>query len=82
MIFKNKLIEAIGWYGAVAILSAYTLVSYAIIQADSISFQMLNLTGSAAFVYLNYVKKVYQVVVLNVVWFLVACIAIINIFWS
>jgi hypothetical protein len=80
MISKNKFVEIIGWYGAAAILGAYTLVSSSIIQSDSMSFQLLNLTGAAALIYLNYVKKVYQVVVLNAFWFAVAGIALINIF--
>ena len=77
---KQFLIETIGWYGTAAILSAYALVSFSVISGDGLPFQILNLTGALAIIVLAVYKKVRQSVVLNVVWSVVAIVAIINLF--
>lgn len=69
----------LGWYGAVAILVAYALVSFSFISANSMLFQIINLTGAVGIIVISLYKKVYQSVVLNVVWTIIALVAIINI---
>jgi hypothetical protein len=73
------LIEIIGWYGALAILLAYTLVSFEIIHSQSIEYQMLNFTGALGIFAVSFQKKVYQAATLNIVWALIALIALISI---
>ena len=73
---KKILIEIAGWYGATAILIAYTLVSFNITTSDTLLFQLLNLTGALGIIAIAIYKKVYQSVVLNIVWVGVAVIAI------
>lgn len=73
---KKTLIEIAGWYGAVAILIAYTLVSLEIVSSSSWIFHTLNLTGALGVMTVALYKKVYQSVVLNVVWAAVAVIAL------
>ena len=75
---KNLLDEIIGWYGAVAILLAYALISFGFLSVSHIIYQLLNLTGAAGFAYISYKKKAQQPAVLNVFWALVAIIAIIK----
>ena len=69
-------IEAIGWYGPVALILAYALVSFDVITANSYAFQLLNLTGGAAIIVTAWAKKVLQSVVLNIFWCIIALVAI------
>lgn len=72
--------EIAGWYGMLAIIGAYALVSFKIIPSDSIWFQALNLTGAIGLIWIAWVKNVRQSVVLNVFWAIIAVIAIATIF--
>ena len=76
---KRVLMETFGWYGAAAILGAYALVSFSFITANGLIFQLLNLTGALGLMAIAYHKKVYQSVVLNIVWSIIGIIAILNI---
>lgn len=71
--------EIAGWYGTGAVLAAYVLVSFSLIPSDGIAYQLLNLTGAIGIIIIAAYKKVVQSVVLNIVWCIVAIIAIINI---
>jgi hypothetical protein len=71
--------EIAGWYGAIAILSAYALVSFNFISSEGITFQLLNLTGAIGIIIIASYKKLAQSIVLNIVWALVAIVAIVNI---
>jgi len=77
--YKKLIAELAGWYGAVAILTAYTLVSFKVISADELVFQLLNLTGAIGIIIISTYKKVAQSILLNCVWGIVAIIAIFNI---
>jgi hypothetical protein len=75
---RTKISEILGWYGAVAIVGAYFLVSFNVIAADSLLYQMLNFTGAIGVVAVL-AKGVQQPAVLNVFWALIALIAIVRI---
>lgn len=77
---KNKKIidEMIGWYGTVAILLAYALISFEVFSAKSFIYQILNGTGALGIVYISVKKKAYQPGVLNIIWALIAVIAILG----
>ncbi|MEI8223966.1 MAG: hypothetical protein WCG20_02475 [bacterium] len=75
----KKVIEGFGWYGTIAILSAYGLVSFSVLQPTDIWYQVLNGTGALGIVTVAFSKKDYQPVVLNTVWVLIAVIAAIQI---
>lgn len=79
MTTKKLFAEIAGWYGIVAILAAYSLVSFNVISGDSIVFQLLNLTGAIGVLIISTYKKVVQSVVLNIFWAAVAIIAIVRI---
>jgi len=76
---KQKLIELFGWYGTVAIVGAYALVSFSILQPNNLAYQLLNLTGAIGIVVVSLYKKVYQPGVLNIIWTIIALIAILKI---
>lgn len=77
---KQKLIhETIGWYGTCAIVIAYALVSFNLLSTSSFIYQIMNGTGALGIVYISFKKKAYQPGVLNVIWAIIAFIAIIRI---
>ena len=76
---KRLLIEIFGWYGTVAIVGAYALSSFSIIKPDNLIYQLLNLTGALGIIADTFYKKDYQPGVLNVIWSIIALIAIISI---
>jgi hypothetical protein len=75
---KHPLVEFLGWYGAVAVLAAYFFVSFHYLSADSFWFQFLNATGSAGLTAVAYIKKDWQLAVLNLVWAVIALIALLH----
>ena len=77
---KQFIAEAAGWYGALAILAAYALVSFNVIEGSGLWFQLLNLTGALGIIAISTYKKVKQSIVLNVFWSIVAVIALVRIF--
>jgi hypothetical protein len=76
---KHIVAEVAGWYGALAILTGYALVSFNIVDGGGLVFQLLNLTGATGIFIISVVKHVGQSIALNVFWAAVAIIAIINI---
>ncbi|MCC6564079.1 hypothetical protein IT087_04275 [Candidatus Uhrbacteria bacterium] len=77
---KNLLVEIAGWYGALAILAAYFLGSFGLLAPTGFWYQALNLTGAIGIIIVAGYKKVYQSVALNVVWGIIALVAIVQIF--
>jgi len=66
----------VGWYGVLAILGAYTLVSFGVLNPLNLWYQLLNLTGAFAIIVHSFSKKDYQPGVLNIIWMIIAIIAI------
>jgi hypothetical protein len=76
---KEKIIdEALGWYGTFAILLAYALVSLGIISSQTFIYQILNGTGALGIVYISFKKRAYQPGILNIIWAIIALIALIK----
>ncbi len=76
---KRKLAEIVGWYGAVAIVLAYALVSFKVVSPSGYAFQVLNLTGAIGIIIISSIKRVKQSVALNTFWAIIALIALIRI---
>jgi hypothetical protein len=75
---KKIVDEIIGWYGTVAIVLAYALLSFGAITSTNLAYQILNGTGALGIVYISFKKKTYQPAVLNVIWAVIATVAIIR----
>lgn len=74
---KAKIIEnTIGWYGALATLSAYFLVSFGIMGPTDLRYQLLNLTGAIGLATICYFKRTYQPLFVNIIWAGIAIFAI------
>lgn len=76
---KKTLIEIFGWYGTIAIILAYGLVSFSVLPSNSIWYQILNGTGAIGILTDAFYKRDLQPAILNTIWAIVALIAIINI---
>jgi hypothetical protein len=60
-----------GWYGVVAILGAYYLNSFDVIDPN-FAYQFLNLTGGLAIALVSFRKHAWQPLALNLIWALIA----------
>jgi hypothetical protein len=76
----KKLFVIFGWYGTAAIILAYALVSFSILQPTDLWYQFLNGTGALGIVGVSLQKNAYQPAVLNIVWAVIACVAIVRLF--
>ena len=74
----NKFTEFFGWYGAGAIVLAYALVSFSILQPTDLIFQLLNGSGALGIVLVSWRKRAFQPAVLNVIWTIIAVVAIVK----
>lgn len=70
--------ELIGWCGAGAILLAYALISFKLLSSSTFLYQILNGAGALCIAYISFKKKAYQPGILNVIWAIIALIAIIQ----
>jgi hypothetical protein len=75
----SRLTEAAGWYGMIALIVAYGLVSFSVIKGDGIEYQLLNLTGGLGLIVVAASKHVVQSVLLNIFWAAIGIIAIVRI---
>jgi len=78
MTINKKAAQIAGWYGTTAIVLAYVLVSFKVVTANGVIYQLLNLTGALGIISISLVKKVKQPAVLNIFWALIAVIALIT----
>ena len=70
------LVEVAGWAGALLILSAYLLVTLGKLTGQSLAFQWMNLLGGAGFVINGWWHHAIPSAALNVVWMLIAAVAL------
>lgn len=76
---RRAAIEGIGWCGTGAIMLAYALVSFDVIDSTGVAYQLLNLTGAIGIIILAAARRVTQTVVLNIFWALIALAALVTI---
>ncbi len=74
----NLFIDILGWVGSVEVIAAYGLNSYQKIKSDSLSFQLLNLTGAIFLIINSIYKEAYPFTFINTVWSIIAIAAIIG----
>lgn len=77
-LMKDRHYEWFGWYGAIAILASYVLVSWNMISAQSFVFHALNLTGGVGVAAISYRKHTLQPVVINTARAIIAFFAILE----
>jgi len=69
-------VEVVGWAGALLILLAYLLVTTGRLTGQSLAFQWMNLLGAAGFVVNGWAHRALPSASLNVVWMLIAAVAL------
>jgi hypothetical protein len=74
--FLKKNQNTIGWLGAIATLLAYFLVSFELVKPKDLSYQVLNLAGAIGLGIVCYFKKTYQPMTVNIIWGIIALLAI------
>ncbi|OGE29909.1 hypothetical protein A2772_01140, partial [Candidatus Daviesbacteria bacterium RIFCSPHIGHO2_01_FULL_38_8b] len=73
---QKSLIEWGGWYGTISIITAFALSSFSVIKPTDLLYQILNFTGAAGIVAVSFYKRVYQSGILNLIWAIIALVAI------
>jgi hypothetical protein len=68
--------DALGWLGAILLLVAYVLVSSKRVDGRTASYQLLNIVGSLLLLSNNVHYGAYPSGFVNLVWSLVAVVAI------
>ena len=76
---RRNLIEVVGWTGAVASLSAFSLNSLNVIGSQSIQYLALNVVGCILLIMYAFTKKAYASWVLNSIWLLITLVALIKV---
>ncbi|CAN5116813.1 hypothetical protein BH11PAT4_BH11PAT4_7800 [soil metagenome] len=69
---ERRLVDFLGWYGMVAILVAYILLTYGYLTPQSAIWQVLNLTGSLGLAFNSVARKAMPEFWLNAIFALVA----------
>ncbi|MGB3466381.1 MAG: hypothetical protein WBA74_13970 [Cyclobacteriaceae bacterium] len=77
--FIEIFIEIIGWTGSLEVILAYALVSNNKISSTSPAYQWLNLTGGVFLIIHTIVHESYPSTFINIVWVIIAVIALWNI---
>lgn len=70
------LIEAAGWIGAICVLGAYVLLTTKRVSGDTVTFQLMNVIGSAGFIINTAWHGAIPSMVLNIVWCGVGIVAL------
>jgi uncharacterized membrane protein YoaK (UPF0700 family) len=65
---QSHMVCAVGWLGAAALLVAYAMVSSRKMEADSASYQVLNIVGSILLVANTIFYRAYPSSFVNLIW--------------
>ena len=61
-------VEVIGWAGAALLLGAYDLLSAGKVRSESVSYQLMNVLGSAGFIVNSGWNGALPSAAMNVIW--------------
>lgn len=79
---QKKLTQKIGWVGVVAILLAYSLLNFGILSSSNPTYLGLNFIGAIAIAYEAWSKRDQQPMVLNIIWAVIALLALIRLWMA
>ncbi|MFZ1360565.1 MAG: hypothetical protein WAS27_00835 [Candidatus Saccharimonadales bacterium] len=74
----RTVVELFGWIGTLLILGSYGLLSFGIVDGNSILYHTFVLIGAIGVALISYYKQAYQPLVLNGIFALLASFAIIR----
>ena len=75
----KSMISFVGWYGTLAVLGAYTLLSFRFVTQDDFLYIFLNLSGAIGIFVFSLERRAYPLVVLNIVWAIIAIFSLLHI---
>jgi hypothetical protein len=75
----HQIIEWSAWVGSLLILGGYFLLATGVVDGNAIVYHLMILLGSIALGVIAYVKNVMQSVFLNVVFSILAIIALVRV---
>ncbi len=73
---KNQFAESLGWVGAGALLGSYFLLSFDIIDGNSLIYHGLMLVGALGLAIITYRHRAFQSFIVNTAFTIIAVIAI------
>ncbi|OLY95019.1 hypothetical protein SAMN05444008_105167 [Cnuella takakiae] len=76
LVQRKYIMEGVGWSGAVASLSAFSLNSMNIVGSQSVVYLTLNIIGCACLITYALYKKAHASWVLNSIWLLMTVVAL------
>ena len=76
---KFSWLDCLGWMGALAIITAYAILSLGLVATRSGWYQALNLFGATFVCAIAIKRRAYQPAVINFVWALIALMTLIRI---
>lgn len=71
-----KMADICGWYGMCAMIFGYALVSLRMLEADGLTYQLLNITGAIGLLIVAESKHVIQSVIVNFFWILIGIVIV------
>ena len=77
----SRFIEAFGWYGTAAVLTAYALNSFSVLGPTSGWYLFLNISGAIGVAAASLRHKAYQPAVINVIWAATGAAAAASLLW-
>ena len=72
-------VDVFGWLSSAAVVTAYALISMNKLDSKSRIYQWLNVFGSVGLALNTGYYRAFPSTVVNVVWFVIACVALIRI---
>lgn len=75
---KNSLAESFGWFASACLLFGYGLLSFGILDADSVLYHSIFLIGSSGLAVVTYRHRAFQSFTVNVFFGILAFAAIIR----
>ena len=76
---NHRVADVIGWLGMLAVVTAYLLVSIEVLDGHSTVYQVMNLSGALALIWISWLRGVFQGVLINVFWVLIAIVGLLQI---
>jgi hypothetical protein len=70
--------DVLGWIGAVSLMSAYFLVSFDVISAQSYLYQIMNIIGGGGLLVVAVVRRAYPSAATNMAWVVIGLVAIVG----
>ena len=73
-----NMIDIIGWVGSALVVLAYAMNMYNKLRSDSLTYYLLNITGSGCLIANTFYHHAIPSAVVNIIWVLIAFMAMLK----